>query len=180
MYFAYNTLFLLFGLLLVYPERSFVNVLLSVAVFPFWYYFFHRSLHIFEYNLHKIFHHDHFFPISRNEELIIDFVFEVLVVIGIPYLIQEYLGFHYIPISILMLGSLAYGLNHILNYSFLPSQKHRNHHIMENVNFYPDFMDHLFGTNSDPEYEDMIQHIPYLVQACIITHFLKAYFQWKD
>jgi hypothetical protein len=119
-------------------------------------------------------------PISRNAELIIDFIFEVSFAAGLPYLVQTYTGVRYIPTSILVFVALAFALNHILNYSFLPSEKHRNHHIMENVNFYPDFMDHLFGTNSDPEYEDMTQQIPSLIQACILTHFLKAYFQWKD
>jgi len=180
MYSAYGTVMLLFGFLLVYPGRSFLTVLLSVVVFSFWYYLFHISLHWFPYNLHKCFHHDHTVPISRNTELIIDFIFEVLFAGGLPYLIQTYIGVRYIPTSIIVFVALAFGINHILNYSFLPSEKHRNHHIMENVNFYPDFMDHLFGTNSDPEYEDMTQQIPSLVQACVLTHFLKAYFQWKD
>jgi hypothetical protein len=120
------------------------------------------------------------FPISRNAELLIDFVFELLFAAGVPYIIQDYIGVHYIPTSILIFMALAFALNHILNYSFLPSEKHKKHHTMKDVNFYPDFMDHLFGTNSDPEYEDMTQQIPSLIQACILTHFMKAYFQWKE
>jgi len=149
-------------------------------VMIFWYYFSHQFLHVIpDFNLHTIVHHNHIFNISREFELLLDFIFECIFIIGFPVLFQ-YFFVTVLPTSIIVFIGIAFALNHILNYSFLPSEKHIAHHLNSTVNFYPDFMDHLFETNSDPKYEDMTQHIPSLVQACIIVHFVKAYFQWKD
>jgi hypothetical protein len=166
MYSPYIVTALVFGSILVRPERTFVSVFVGSSIFVTWYYFFHRLLHIMLYNLHFAFHHRHMITISRELELLFDFLFETVHVVYFPYLVQRMFNINLIPFSVMVFISLAFGLNHIVNYSFLPSKKHTAHHI--------------FKTNSDPEYEDMIQQIPSLVQACIITHFAKAYFQWKD
>ena len=171
---------IIFGNILVYSQRTFIDVNMGLLLMILWYHGYHRMLHVVTANLHFAFHHHHLVKMSRNMELIIDFIVETLTVILIPYLIQRNYNSSLIPFSTMVFVSLAFSLNHILNYSFFPSKKHTTHHLSESTNFYPDFMDHLFNTNSDPEYEDMTQHIPSLVQACIITHFAKAYFQWKD
>ena len=152
---------------------TWLSFFLYPALMFHWYYASHQVLHHFPtINLHTLFHHDHLVKLDRNVELFIDFLAELAYLIGIPLIFQWFFQIQIVPTPIIIFISLAFALNHILNYSFLPSDKHRAHHLNDRVNFYPDFMDHLYSTNSDAEYEDMTQHIPSLVQSCIIVHFV--------
>jgi hypothetical protein len=85
-----------------------------------------------------------------------------------------------IPPTILFFMFTTLGISHLFSYSILGSDIHRDHHLDSTKNFGPDFIDHLFGTNSKYYYEDMNQHIPCAVMGALIVHFAKLYFQWKD
>ena len=183
MYVPYIILLYIFSVILTYPERTLVSAFVGLFLMINGYYFFHRALHILPksmFNLHITIHHQKHHSLNRYVELFIDMIFEILIVCGVPLISQSLSNDWIIPYSIIWFVSLAFSLNHIFNYSFLFSKQHTAHHLSESTNFYPDFMDHIFGTNYDKEYEDMNQQIPSLIQACIITHFAKAYFQWKE
>ena len=85
-----------------------------------------------------------------------------------------------IPPTILVFMFTTFGISHLFIYSILGSDIHTDHHIDSSKNLAPDFMDHLFETNSQYDYEDMNQHIPCIVMAALVVHFAKLYFQWKD
>jgi hypothetical protein len=156
-------------------------VILEVFFVYLYYYLYHRFvLHVFDINLHVYVHHYKYFHIPRYLELIIDFLFELFSFGGTLLFLQYYFDTWLIPPSVVSIVVLTLSLSHLFNYSLLGSEIHKAHHEDPTKNFGPDFLDQLFGTNAGPEYEDSVQHIPYLVQACIITHFAKAYFQWKD
>jgi len=156
-------------------------VVIQVFLVYLYYYLYHRFvLHVFDINLHVYVHHYKYFQIPRYLELIIDFLFEIFSFAGTLTLLQYFLNIWFIPPSIISIVILTLSLSHLFNYSILGSEIHKAHHENPTKNFGPDFLDHIFGTNASEEYEDSIQHIPYLVQACIITHFAKLYFQWKD
>jgi len=156
------------------------NTIVQVFITYLFYYSFHRFvLHVLDINPHVYVHHFKYFQIPRSVELCIDFVFEVISFGGIPLAIQNLTGLWLVSPSVIILVVLTLSLSHLFNYSILGSEIHKAHHLDMTKNFGPDFLDQLFGTNA-AEYEDSFQHIPYLVQACIITHFAKAYFQWKD
>lgn len=183
MYLPYMSVLFLCAVLLTYREKTIVSAFVGVFLMINGYYFFHRALHLAQktsLNLHLTIHHQKHNKLHRYVELFIDMIFELIIVAGVPIISQSLFNDWIIPYSIIWFICIAFALNHILNYSFLFSKHHTAHHLTESTNFYPDFMDHLFRTNSGPEHEDMTQQIPSLVQSCIITHFLKVYFQWKE
>jgi hypothetical protein len=162
-------------------NASLISLSLQMVVVTLFYYMSHRFLfHGFLLNPHITVHHEKQFPISRCLELSIDFLSETIL-LGSGFLFLQYLtSFWFVSPSVLMMVLLAPGISHVFIYSILGSDTHKKHHEDPTKNFGPDIVDHIFGTNADSEIEDSVQHVPCLVQACIITHFAKAYFQWKD
>lgn len=178
-YVIVGTLADLFCLMLL--QTNFFIVAVQVFLVYLSYYCIHRFvLHNMSFNPHVYVHHYKYFQVHRYVELGIDFLFEMFSFAVVPLLLQYWLNIWIVPPTIVILITLFLSFGHLFNYSLLGSDIHKAHHTDSTTNFGPDFMDHLLGTNASPEYEDTLQHIPALVQACIVTHFAKAYFQWKD
>jgi hypothetical protein len=80
-----------------------------------------------------------------------------------------------------MFYGLLYISVHIINYSiFHTSEKHIKHHITSNKtlspqNYGPDFIDHIFGTNSDEEFENYNHILPNILISFIITYYIYEY-----
>ena len=186
-YFFHIVVYIYFGWLLVLGERNFNVVLIGLFLLTIGYWLGHRVLHqlptdgIWKYiNLHPAMHHEKKLLFSKPVELTLEFIYEFLNVlfwqILVPYLCNDWT----IPFSLMIYNSLFFSLNHVVYYSILHSDVHEKHHANTEVNFIPDYLDHLFGKNADSHYEDMNQQIPLLLIAALATHFLKLYFVWKD
>jgi len=144
----------------------------------FWSYFIHRLHHnlpksgIFFYlNPHMSLHHEIVKILPRWLELIIE-TFQDIFWFLILYGIQELLNIHITPPSIIILAGITYTTTHVINYSMFGSDKHRDQHMNPNNNFGPDFLDHLFHTNSDKEFEDMAHLIPNTIFSFLISYYL--------
>ena len=171
----YSAYFIGLLFLKLVTDNSLICISVEMALVTLFYYFFHRFMfHNIPLNPHLTVHHEKQFNISRYLELTIDFTSETLILGAILLSVQVFTP------SVVILLLLFFGITHLFIYSILGSATHKKHHEDPTKNFGPDFLDHLFGTNAGPEYEDILQNIPCLVQACIITHFAKGYFQWKD
>lgn len=161
------------------PNTPLLQLQTGCGFIWFWAYFIHRLHHnlpstgIFRYlNIHLSLHHSHEKELPRYLELILETV-QNAVWFGILYVIQEVTDIHLVPRSIVLLGMLVYTSVHVINYSVFGSAKHREQHAQPYVNYGPDFLDHAFGTNSDPSFEDMSHFIPNsILSAALIKYFM--------
>lgn len=183
-YGVYSVLISLTSYLLVLDTKiGFPGASVQTGISILYYYFMHRfiihGLPSSLLNIHLYNHHDKQLHVHRSLELFLDFMAELSWTL--PLLILQYIsGVWIVSPSILVFVFLLITISHILNYSILGSQIHYKHHMDPTKNFGPDVMDHLFGTNSEKEREDILQHVSSLVMSCILVHFSKVYFQWKD
>ena len=69
--------------------------------------------------------------------------------------LQYITGIWIVPVWIVVFYAIVWTSTHIINYSIVGSETHRNHHRHVHTNFGPDTMDHLFGTNYDDTMEDI-------------------------
>jgi len=186
-YFFHILVYIYFGYLLVYPTKIMHSVSICLFVVTISYWLGHRFVHqlptdgIWKYlNLHPSMHHYKNIKVSKTVELILEFLYEVFIVIFVGS-ISSYIGNEWlIPFSLIVYGAIFFALNHVIYYSILHSHIHEKHHHNTEINFIPDYFDHLFGKNADLEYEDMNQQIPLLLIAALATHLLKLYFGWTD
>jgi hypothetical protein len=176
-----------YGALLVYPDRTWNSSFTGLSLMTIAYNILHRFMHYLPttgiigwLNFHVTVHHNKRVLLPRWLELVIEFIFEFSITLCIPVFYAVLSGEWVIPFSIILFTSIFFAMNHVLFYSLLPSDFHEKHHRNTHVNFIPDYLDHLFGTNADETYEDMNQQIPLILISALITHFAKVYFQWKD
>ena len=97
-----------------------------------------------------------------------------------PLLFQTVFGDWIIPFSVILLLSMTYTSYHIYNYSIVGSKDHSRHHMNPEVNFSPNFLDHLFSTNFDEDHEDLNPGIVNVIVCTLIVLYLKRYFGWTD
>jgi sterol desaturase/sphingolipid hydroxylase (fatty acid hydroxylase superfamily) len=178
---AYSPLLIVTLLCSLILELSTTPILQLFTGFMFiylWSYFIHRIDHnlptdgIFYYlNPHISLHHEMVKRLPRWVELIIEGL-QDLGIFYLLYYIQELLDIHITPTSIIFLVAISYTTTHIINYTMFTSDTHRDHHIHKNVNYGPDFLDHIFGTNSDKGFEDMSHMIPNIIVSFLITYWL--------
>jgi hypothetical protein len=143
-----------------------------------WIYGIHRLYHnipstgIFYYlNTHIAFHHAEHKTIPPWLDLTIETI-QNMVWFAILYFLQEVSGVHLVPSRIILLSMLVYVSVHIVNYSMIGSDKHTKQHENPHINYGPDFLDHMFGTNSDDSFEDMIGFVPNTILACLFILYL--------
>jgi hypothetical protein len=186
-YFLNILLYGIYGIVLVYPARSWNIALVGIILMTIAYNLIHRGMHQLPdngflgfLNPHIQIHHNKKYNVPRAVELIIEFIYEMAVTISIPVVIGYVSGEWVVPFSIILYTSLYFAFNHVVFYSLLPSKKHEIHHGNTSVNYIPDYLDHLFGTASDETYEDMNAQIPIILISAIIVHFMKGYFKWTD
>ena len=168
------------AMLLARPDTHWFATFYGISFMHAWVYFIHRGLHIIpkagilEYiNTHMKFHHNHVKELPRPLEL----CFEALTDVGMNLLIipvQWLLGLTIVPLSCVLLFTLAYVSIHIVNYSMFGSIFHIRHHETIEKNFAPDIMDHLVGTNFNEEYEDLN---PMALNVVICVFFLMFFKQ---
>ena len=156
--------------------------LLSGIVFmPMWLYWSHRALHWIPTNsavLYPVFHiwghHGIPKPITnRGLELLSETVWELFFWTFLPIWVQSATGFHFIPTSIVLLGSFMWISIHMINYSVVGSTTHGRHHKDTRVNYGPDVLDHLFGTNYDHTHEDTTYCVLNAMAAALAVLYLK-------
>jgi hypothetical protein len=180
----YTLAFLVFWLgamLLANPETSALLTFVSVLLVHAWVYFVHRGLHIAKHygvldmlNTHMVYHHQHEKTIPRSLELFYETITDLAMNLSL-FGVQKLCGINIIPLSVILLFSLAYMSIHIINYSMLGSTFHKRHHETLEKNFAPDAMDHLFGTNFNNEYEDLNPTTLNVFGAMFLLYPLKKY-----
>jgi hypothetical protein len=179
--YAYMPMLTLAGIcthLLEYKYTPPLQLVLASSFVWYWAYGIHRLHHhlpstgIFSYlNPHMAIHHSHV-TLPRWLELTVETLHNIFWFF-LLYLLQEYTNIHIAPTSIVVLSMLVYSSVHVINYSIFGSEKHRRQHENPDVNFGPDFLDHVFGTNSDEEFEDMNHFIPNFLVSTFLIYYLR-------
>ena len=156
-------------------------LLSGIVLMPAWLYWSHRALHLIPKDsillypvIHIWSHHGIPKPIpDRALELLTETVWELFFWTFLPIWIQSVTGFHFIPTSIVLLASFMWISIHMINYSILGSTTHSRHHGDTTVNYGPDVLDHLFGTNYDHTHEDTTYYVFNAMAAALAVLYLK-------
>jgi hypothetical protein len=168
-----------FSTLLTAPESGLFRTFIGLSIIYFWVYFVHRALHYlptegpFKYiNTHWIFHHQPLKILPRWFELVLETINDMSM--SLSFLLLQYMtGIWIVPVSIILFYGIWFTSVHIVNYSIIGSQVHRDHHKNVGTNFGPDVIDHMFGTNHEPTREDLIPLSPNIIFAFAATFVLK-------
>jgi hypothetical protein len=161
---------------LLYKEWSVLQIVTGIFVITYYIYFVHRFSHalpiegIWKYlNYHPGIHHlGNGGPLGIALESMINMLFFS----GI-FLIQYFTDTWLVPAYMILMVSISYTSIHAINYSIIGSKSHAKHHADESVNFTPDYLDHIFGTNADKTYENLSDSIPNIVAGFIAAYFVK-------
>lgn len=169
------------AVIVTFPDRTPMSALLGGGLMALNYYFSHRFLHLFPgpLNFHLNLHHEKA-GLPRWLELTLECILEFVYFMFFPLLFQTLFNDWIIPFSVILLLSMTYTSYHIYNYSILGSKDHSRHHMNPEVNFSPNFLDHLFSTNFDEEHEDLNPGIVNVIACTLIVLYLKRYFGWTD
>jgi len=186
--YAYGPTILMYTLclfILQYDTYSTLHILTSSLYLWMGVYFVHRIIHylpfdtcIYYINLHLRLHHERKGFVSRAVELFIETT-QQLIWFFIYAIAHYMLNIHIVSNAAVLFMAILYTSTHIINYSLLGSEitgsyKHEGHHKNSNVNYSPDFMDHIFGTNSDSTLENMSHTIPNIIGSFLIVYTLKS------
>lgn len=163
-------------------------LLSGIVCMPLWLYWSHRLLHLIPRDslillpvFHIWGHHGSPKPIpNRTLELIAETVWESFFWIFLPIWLQRVTGFHFIPTSIVLLTSFMWISIHIVNYSMFVSETHSRHHANTTINYGPDVIDHIFGTNYDETHEDTTAYIFNEIGSAVAVLYLKHYLQYTE
>lgn len=166
------------SLYLEYGKTPMLQLLTAATFTWLWAYWIHRLHHnipssgiCFYLNPHISLHHSHTKTLPRWLELIIETGHNSVWFLYL-YILQEITQIHIVPPSMILLSMLVYSSVHVVNYSMFGSEKHRRQHEVPDSNYGPDFLDHIFGTNSDPEFEDMAHFIPNSILSTLLIKSL--------
>lgn len=151
------------------------NVLHSITgsiLISLWSYFYHRFvLHNIAHGSHMMIHHSPRRHISKVLDITFDAI-EITFSTCILLFLQDLFGIHIITYSLAFMLTLYYISTHSINYSIIGSPFHQKHHTERDVNFFPDILDHAFGTNATTEFEDMSHMIPNILVSFLVTYCL--------
>ena len=169
-----------FSYILTHPCDP-LYLLSGVVCMPLWLYWSHRALHWIPTTspvLYPVFHiwghHGIPKPITnRTLEILAETVWEIFFWIFLPIWLQHITGFHFIPTSIVLLSSIMWISIHMINYSIVGSTTHGRHHNDVNVNYGPDMIDHMIGTNYDDTHEDTTYCVLNAIGAALAVLYLK-------
>lgn len=174
--YAYSPQIIVFGIcaiLLEYPSTPILHIVTGSIFIWIWSYFAHRIVHNVPEKFTHLFphvsiHHKHTIVFNRFIDLLIEAIADFGIFIPV-YVMQYLIDIQIVPNYVIFLSALMYISIHIIHFSILKqSEKHSNHHANPGVNFGPDYLDHIFGTNSDNEYENSIYTIPYIVASYLL------------
>ena len=175
-----------FAVLLVQPERGFVSAIGGLTIMYFWVYLFHRALHFLPtegplkyINTHWIFHHQPLKILDRRVELFLEAINDMAMSLTVLWL-QGMTGVWLVPTSIILFYAIWYSSVHIVNYSIIGADVHRDHHRNVGTNFGPDVLDQLFGTSHTGVKEDLVPFAVNMVVAFLVVLSLKQFVQWRD
>lgn len=181
-----NSIILILAIYLTIHKYSPIHTMISISILFFYSYFIHMLFHLFPnfINVHMIFHHTNN---NNNNNVVKKYIYlliETFVNIGffiIFYFLQKLLHVEYVPTILIVFYGIIYISVHIINYSiFHTSEKHIKHHKTTSItllsqNYGPDLIDHIFGTNSDQEFENYNHILPNILISFIIT----CYIYWR-
>ena len=153
--------------------------LTTAGVFMFlWAYWIHRLWHSLPYtgvfyylNPHLSIHHAEEKHLPRWLDIAIEALQNLFWFVPL-YILQECTQIHIVPPSIIWFGALVYASLHLVNYTLFTFDKHVAQHKDPNVNFGPDILDHIFGTNSDPTFELMHHFIPNALASYLLIRYI--------
>lgn len=162
----------LFAILLI--KNDIFVALFSIIFLSSYVYFVHIILHKYNFtsNMNLLLHKNTHKPIK----LLLDSILNIIIILPI-YFIQNTFNIRYIPNIIIMYFTIIYVSNNIMNltvYAHSPSVKH-NKKSIEDCNYGPDILDHIFSTNCDNKWENGVQYLPNIVFSYLICILYKNY-----
>jgi len=153
-------------------EGNILHSITGCVLISLWSYFYHRFvLHNMAYSSHMMIHHSPRRHISRVLDLTLD-ALEITISTCILLFLQDLFNIHILTYSLAFMLTFYYISTHTINYSIIGSPFHEKHHTQREVNFFPDILDHTFGTNATTEFEDMSHMIPNILVSFLITYCL--------
>lgn len=175
-----------FATVATYPDAGFFRTMIGLSIMYFWVYFVHRALHFLPtegplryLNTHWIFHHQPLKILPRWFELFLEAINDMGM--SLSFLVVQYItGTRFVPLSLILFYGIWFTSVHIVNYSIIGSQVHRDHHKNVGTNFGPDVIDQMFGTNHEATREDLMLLSPNIIISFAIVYVLKQYFHWID
>jgi hypothetical protein len=166
------------GTYLLEPDVPLLQLTTGGAFMFMWAYWTHRLWHTFPYtgvfyylNPHLSIHHAEQKQVPRWLDIVIEALQNLFWFVPL-YILQECTQIHIVPTSIILFGALIYASIHLVNYTFFTFDKHVAQHKDPNVNFGPDILDHIFGTNSDPSFEPMHHFIPNALASYLLIRYI--------
>lgn len=155
----------------------------SMVILLFYSYFIHRLYHHLPIpamlNIHMGLHHkadQNDTPLKRAVNLLLEAGSNIVWIFGLFYGVQRVLKVHYVPNIVILYYGVIYVTMHIVNYSmFHAAPEHVAHHTttdeLNTRNYGPDLVDHLFSTNSSPEFENYNHILPNIMGAFLLACF---------
>ena len=153
-------------------EGNILHSITGSVLISIWSYFYHRFvLHNIFYGSHMMIHHSGKKNISKALDITLD-ALEITFSTIILLFLQNLFNIHILTNSLAFMLTLYYISTHSINYSLIGSPFHYKHHSQRSVNFFPDILDHAFGTNATDEFEDMSHMIPNILVSFLVTYSL--------
>jgi len=171
-----------------YPQFSMVSSLIQSIVLLFWAYFGHVLAHKISaappfdiLNPHMSIHHKNKWNSSRALNLLQEAITNLagfLFIIPLQYLFEVQI----FSTSIVIAAGLLYVLVHIADYSLRGNDLHKEHHMQDNCNYAPDFMDAAFQTRCGDQSKPYVNHnneIIHGIIAVFAVYGMKKMFSWS-
>ena len=164
---------------------SYIHCMIQCIILLLYSYYGHIFAHYiseyppFDYlNPHVSVHHNKVFRVSRWLNLTIESLSTFILFVGILK-IQGLFNLNIFSSSIVIAACLLYIIIHILDYSILGNEEHRQHHLKNNCNYEPAFLDALFKTRCDvtKEFQNKNYQCIHLVLAVSATFILKIIYK---
>ena len=175
-----GSLLLLFSCLAI-PEYGVAYAILQAIFMIFYAYVSHTFYHtigsiypLVYLNPHVGLHHDHYIELPRWLNLLIEALANFgsfVCLIGIQYVA----GLDLLSNTLILGAAFTYTLIHIVKYSIIGNEQHKEHHANSYCNYGPEMLDTLFGTRCSPDapYQSLTGEIPYVVLGCGLAVGLK-------
>lgn len=123
-------------------------------------------------NIHYWIHHSKPKPFPRPVELLLEGISDFFGAASL-ILFQKLAGVRWLDTAIILYFSIIYASAHIVNQSIFGSERHKQHHLQETVNFGPDIADAVLGTRwMGPQVErgEIFQILNVLASYGIVSH----------
>lgn len=169
---------------LAIPEYSVLSAILQAIFVMFYLYLSHVIVHALSniyplqyLNPHVNLHHNHWLNLPRWLNLLIE-AFTNFGLFLFLIVIQYVTGLDVLSNTLIIGAAFTYILVHIVKYSIIGNEQHKEHHENSFCNYAPEMLDTLFGTRCSPDapYQSLSGEVPYIILGCGLAFGLKHLF----